>query len=110
MANDKTPIEFDRKRVDMTSAVIQRSTNQIACDMGGEVVILDLKSGIYYGLDEVGALIWSLIEHPASALAIRDAIMADYDVDTPTCERDIRAFVDRMQAIGLVEIVNGSPV
>ena len=110
MANHKTPLESDTQRAGLTSSLIQRSSNQIACDMGGEVVILDLKSGVYYGLDEVGALIWSLIEHPMSPLAIRDAIMADYDTDVLTCERDIRAFLDRMQAIGLVEVVNGSPV
>lgn len=96
--------------MDLNGSLVQRSADQIACDMGGEVVILDLKSGAYYGLDVVGARIWSLIEQPASVLAIRDAIMADYDVDAPTCERDIRAFLDQMQAVGLVEVSNGSPV
>jgi hypothetical protein len=43
-------------------------------------------------------------------IAIGDVIMADYDVDAPTCERDIRAFLDQMQAVGLVEVTNGSPV
>jgi hypothetical protein len=74
--------------------------------MGGEVVILDLKSGTYYGLDVIGARIWSLIEQPTSVSAIRDAIMADYDVDAETCEQDIVAFVEKMQGVGLVEVTN----
>lgn len=90
------------------SSLIQRSTNQIACDMGGEVVVLDLKSGIYYGMDAVGARVWSLIEQPVSLLAIRDAIMSEYDIDAESCERDILAFVNRMQSVGLVDISNGS--
>ena len=94
----------------MIASLIQRSTNQIACDMGGEVVILDLKSGTYYGLDLLGARVWSLIEQPTSLSAIRDAIMADYDIDAETCERDILAFLEQMQGVGLVEITNGLAV
>ena len=76
--------------------------------MGGEIVILDLKSGTYFGLDAVGALVWSLIEQPAPLVAIRDAIMSEYDIDAEACERDILAFLNQMQAAGLVEISNGS--
>jgi hypothetical protein len=78
--------------------------------MGGEVVILDLKSGTYYGLDVLGARVWSLIEQPTSLSAIRDAIMAEYDIDAETCERDILAFLESMQGVGLVEITNGLAV
>jgi hypothetical protein len=76
--------------------------------MGDETVILDLTSGTYYGLDVLGARVWSLIEQPLSLGSIRDAILADYDVDAATCERDVLAFLDQMLSVGLVEIRNGS--
>jgi hypothetical protein len=76
--------------------------------MGGEMVVLDLKSGCYYGLDAVGARVWALIEQPASLSVIRDAIMAEYEVDAERCERDIQAFLDKMQAVGLVEVSHES--
>jgi hypothetical protein len=88
--------------------VVQRSANQIACDMGGETVVLDLQSGVYYGLDEVGARVWSLIEEPKSLLAIRDIIMAEYEIDAQSCEHDILTFVERMREAGLVEIHDAS--
>lgn len=78
--------------------------------MGGEVVILDLKSGMYYGVDVVGAKVWTLIEQPASLCAIREAIMSEYDVDAERCDRDILAFVKQMQAAGLVEVSNAATV
>jgi hypothetical protein len=90
--------------LDMNSSRVQRATEQIACDMDGEVVVLDLKSGIYYGLDAVGARVWSLIEQPASLAAIRDAIMSEYDVDAESCDRDILVFVKRMQELGLIDV------
>jgi hypothetical protein len=104
---DDTATDTEKGLFDI-SALVQRSANQIACDMGSEVVILDLTSGMYYGLDDLGARIWSLIEHPASLGTIRDAIMTDYDVDAATCERDILTFVQQMKSVGLVEIRNGS--
>jgi hypothetical protein len=78
--------------------------------MGGEVVILDLKSGTYYGLDLVGVTVWTAIEQPASVDTIREAVMAEYDVDAETCDQDILAFLAQMQAAGLVEISSGAIV
>ena len=78
--------------------------DQIACDMNGEIVVLDLKSGTYYGMDAVGAKVWSVIEQPASLTSIVDAVMAEYEVDAETCERDVLAFINRMKAAGLVEV------
>ena len=96
--------------MEINSSVIKRSTDQIACDMGGEVVILDLKSGNYYGLDAVGARVWTLIEAPTSLADIRRIIMDEYEVDAQTCERDILAFINQMQAVGIVEVCSGSAV
>ena len=96
--------------MNIQTSLIRRSANQIACDMGGEVVILDLKSGNYYGLDAVGARVWTLIEEPASLADIRRTIMDEYDVDAQTCDRDILAFVEQLRTAGIVEICSGSAV
>lgn len=96
--------------MEINSSVIKRSADQIACDMGGEVVILDLKSGNYYGLDAVGARVWTLIEAPTSLADIRRIIMDEYEVDAETCDRDILAFINQMQAVGIVEVCSGSAV
>lgn len=104
-------IEFSQKwsGLDMNSSVVQRSADQIACEMSGEIVVLDLKSGFYYGLDAVAARVWSLIEQPASLMAIREIIMSEYDVDAESCEHDILSFVDKMRAVGLIEIRDVQP-
>jgi len=40
------------------------SKDQVSCDLAGEAAILNLKNGVYYGLDPVGARIWNLIQEP----------------------------------------------
>jgi hypothetical protein len=45
-------------------SIVVATKDQVSSDLGGEVAILDLKAGVYYGLDTVGARIWNLIQEP----------------------------------------------
>ena len=85
-------------------SVVARMPEQVSCDLSGEAVILNLNSGIYYGMDEIGALIWNALDEPRTLEYIRDTILSDYQIDSDTCERDIVAFLAEMQSAGLIEI------
>lgn len=93
----------------MTSrSIVKRSPNHVATDMAGETVVLDMKSGMYYGMGVVAGTIWKLIEEPKSLEEIRAAVVAEYDIDPETCERDVDAFVGALQSAGLVEVTNAN--
>ena len=81
-------------------------SHHIATDVGGEVVILDLNSGTYYGLEATGAYIWSLLEKPHTVQEITDIVLRQYDVDRETCEQDVKALLGELVAQKLVEIVS----
>ena len=74
--------------------------------MAGEAIVLNMKSGVYFGMEQVAALIWDLIEKRRSVREIRDAIMKEYEVDSNTCEKDLKSFLDDLQSAGLIEIDN----
>ena len=65
--------------------------DQVSSDLGGEVAILDLTGGVYYGLDEVGSRIWELIQEPIVVNQIQATIVEEYDVDSVRVERDMLA-------------------
>lgn len=88
------------------SSVVRRSNNHVATDMAGETVVLDMKSGMYYGMDQVGASIWNLLAEPRSLREIREAVMEEYEVDADSCDRDVAAFLTSMETAGLVEITH----
>ncbi len=67
-------------------------------------VILSLKSGVYYGLDPVGATVWDLIQEPKSLSEVRDAVLQEYDVEPERCEDDLRALLQELVEEGLVEV------
>ena len=74
--------------------------------MAGETVVLDMKSGMYYGMDGVGGLIWNLLEQPQTLEAIHAAVLAEYEVDPASCERDVAAFISALQSAGLIEVTH----
>ena len=87
-------------------SVVKRSPNHVATDMAGETVVLDMTSGMYYGMGAVAALIWSILDEPRSLEEIQAAVLAEYDIDQESCERDVIAFVDALKSAGLVEVVH----
>ena len=46
------------------STVVKRSKHQVSSCLDDEVAILNLESGMYFGLDEVGAFIWEALNEP----------------------------------------------
>ena len=77
---------------------------QVSADLGGEVVILNMKNGVYYGLDPVGARIWSLVQDPTTVKVLRDAIFNEYDVDADRCERDLLVLLQDLASNELIEV------
>jgi hypothetical protein len=78
--------------------------DQVSSDLGGEVAILDLKAGVYYGLDAVGARIWSLIQEPRTVNEILNILLEEYEVEPERCERDLLVLLQRLAEEGLIEV------
>jgi coenzyme PQQ synthesis protein D (PqqD) len=80
------------------------STDQISADLAGEAAILNLASGIYYSLDEIGATIWRFVQEPKTVADIEAFVLSQYDVDADRCAGDVTAPVDALHAEGLVRV------
>ena len=89
-------------------SVVKKSVDQISCDMAGEAVVLNMKSGVYYGMDQVGALVWSLVDEPRTVEYIRETILQQFEVEPESCERDLIAFLYEMESAELIDIENGT--
>jgi len=87
------------------ASVVARQ-EQVSSDLAGETVILDLKSGVYYGLNSVGASIWNLIQEPKTINEVREALLAKYEVEPEQCDRDLLALLEQLEAEGLIEVHN----
>jgi hypothetical protein len=88
-------------------SIVVAAKDQVSCDLGGEAAILNIKSGVYYGLDPIGAQVWNLLQKPHRVAEIREAVVRDYDVEPERCERDVIALLESLLAEGLIEVQNG---
>lgn len=79
---------------------------QIAAKMDGEIVILNSNSGVYYGLNPIGATIWNLIQQPKTFAEVRDAILTKYQVSSEQCQSDLLSLIEQLQSEGLIQIIN----
>jgi hypothetical protein len=82
--------------------VVATSADQVSGNLTGERVVLSMKDGTYYGLTEVGALVWDLLQKPVSVGQLVEQIQASYEIDRETCERDLWNLLDDMSAKDLV--------
>ncbi len=73
-------------------------------ELDGEAVLLNLETGIYFGLDEVGTRIWQLADQHRSLRAVLDALQLEYDAPPAAVESDLLRFVDRLAAKGLIAL------
>ena len=87
-----------------TTSVVVVAKDQVSSDLAGEAVILNLRTGMYYGLNPVGARIWGLLSTPTRVADVRDAIVRQYEVDLDRCEQDLLAVLHQLATHGLIEI------
>jgi hypothetical protein len=74
-------------------------------DLEGEAVLLATESGRYFGLNEVGTRMWSLLQLHGEAEAVCRALLAEYDVPEERLREDLAVFVDTLVIRGLIENV-----
>ena len=73
-------------------------------DLQSESVLLNLGSECYFGLDEVGTRIFSVLTSSPSIDAAYQQLLEEYDVDASVLRTDLIALVEQLVAQGLVEI------
>jgi hypothetical protein len=68
----------------------------------GETVLLHLGTEKYFGLDAVGARVWSGLEAGFDLDAIHRRLLDDYDVAADQLSTDLAALVQHLLHLGLV--------
>src|SRR5580692_1776440 len=88
-------------------SVVKVSKERLGRSMDRELVILNLQNSTYYGLNSVGAFVWSLMQRATSVKELRDAMLKKYEVDEQRCERDLLDLLKTMHSEGLIEVQRG---
>ncbi len=88
--------------VSIDSTVVAES-GLLSTDLDRELVILSTTKNLYFGLNETGAHIWSLIQEPRSVREIHDAMLEGLDVPPDVWERDLLSLLQELVDQGLAK-------
>jgi len=83
-----------------------KAPDVVVQDLQGEAVLLNLANEFYYGLDEVGYRMYTLITTSSSLKAAYDVLLQEYDVEPASLQRDFEKLVKDLLDSGLIVRVN----
>lgn len=87
------------------SATYRRTAATMSTEVGDDVVALQADRGFAFGMEDVTAAVWRLLEEPRDLDTLVAELTADYDVDEAQCRAEITGLLDQMTSEGLVEEV-----
>lgn len=73
----------------------------ISTQLDDEAVLLNTHTGLYFGLDAVGARIWELLTGGATQEQIADQIALEYEAPEDQIARDVADFLQVLRERGL---------
>jgi hypothetical protein len=88
------------------STRVAQAEQSISTVVEGEVVMMNLETNSYYGLDAIGSRIWDLIEEPKTIAEVCAQLMLEYEVDADTCVQEVSALIASLIEEQLARVVS----
>ncbi len=85
-------------------AVIAQSEQQVSTVVDGETVLMDVRSGKYYKLDDIGSRVWSLIVKPIAVRTVCNQLVQEFEVEPATCETATLTLLQKLQKCNLIRV------
>lgn len=78
------------------------SDEVLSQEVNGETVLLDLKGESYFGLNQVGTRVWTLLEADHSVADLVDVLYREYDTTKTELEIDVLDLLNSLHEAGLI--------
>jgi hypothetical protein len=86
----------------MSPARVEISEDVIYQPLQDEVVLLNMTSQQYFGLNDVGTDMWKLLIEHHDVETVFERLVDEYSVDKETLRGDLETLVKRLVAAGLL--------
>ena len=73
--------------------------------IGDEIVMLDVESGFYFGLNSVASVIWDMMKEEVGLEFMIPELMKKFDIDRATCELDTLELINQMVEKKIIRVV-----
>ena len=73
-------------------------------ELAGESVLLNLETESYFGLDEVGSRMWTVLTESPSIVLAFEALAAEYEVEPEQLRSDLETYIQKLVELGLLRV------
>lgn len=73
-------------------------------ELEGEAVLLNMQSGIFFGLNPVAKRMWELLSELGQAEKVLQQLLQEYDASEEKLRQDLVDFIEKLKSKGLVEV------
>lgn len=87
---------------DILDRAVRLSADVAESPVGGETVLLHMIDGVYFGIDEVGTVIWNLLKAGETPRSICPSLTETYAIELTTVQADVRAFLTELETRGIL--------
>jgi len=91
-------------------SVLVQDKEPTTADLDGEVVVLSVRAGSYYGFNQVATEIWSMLAEPCRVGEIFDSLSERHDVDAEILASDVTPFLQTLVEQRLVRVIDPGDV
>jgi hypothetical protein len=93
----------EQRKISLQDAVTI-SPDVVYRDLDGEAVLLNVRSGVYFGLNETGTQIWNILAGNSSLQDAYSRIVQEYSVEPELARNDLLKLAAQLVEKGLVSL------
>lgn len=89
-------------------SIVARADGVVSSVLDGEVIMMSIDQGKYYGLDAIASEIWEILETPCSIRSLCDQLLPLYNVGREQGERDVLGFCQQAREQGIIRVLESA--
>ena len=82
---------------------LTRDPDLVCAEMDGDLVMMSIENGEYYGIGGVGTRIWELLDQPTTIQQLVETIKTEFDIEEDRCRDDVLSFSEKLFELGLIK-------
>jgi hypothetical protein len=86
----------------MNPGKIKASPEVIASDLGDGAALFDMRSGVYFDLNQSGSFVWGLLDQPRTVPDLATELARVCEIDLETSMADTNALIKELLSHNLV--------
>ncbi|MEO5374481.1 MAG: PqqD family protein [Alphaproteobacteria bacterium] len=83
---------------------IRPNADLLSTEVDGEVVMMSVKHGVYYGLDPIASDVWRRLARSPTLGDLTRGLVEAYEGDPAVIESDVRALLETMREKDMIQV------